>query len=1127
MLLFTDTDLQRAFPSAYLKRGRDYQSSGRVRALKINDDGRHLAATVQGGAKRPYRTDIALTRTRKGAVRIEGSCSCPMVYNCKHVVATLLEALERHEPEDSEEALDAFEPAPAAFAPAPDPALNYAVKNWLDGVARAAHGAKPASAPDTPEKLLYLLKLERLAYTTRAMLEIVLVRPRKGGGYGKAERWSGGLASHARFVTETDRDLLRWLEALRADQPGTGFGSYPLRGSAGAHVLARLIHTGRCHWQSKDAPALAPGEARDGTPAWRADAEGRQHLICQGSDGIDAVLPLAPPWYVDAAHAQCGPLKTGLPDAFAERFFAAPALAPEDAETARAALRRHLSDGSPALPAVFETASVEHPKPVPVLRLFRDDLPVAYGHQWQVGASRVDLSLASLAFDYAGTRIEAGDAGELRTRLEGGKLRRLARDARAEARAFKTLGKHGFIPVTDLPVFGTLPKCVQHALILDEREDHDSALLRFSMEGVPALRVQGWRIEMDADYPFRVAEAGNDWFADVDDESSGIDWFGLELGVTVDGARVNLLPLLVEWLRRAQLDRRTLDELTEKDHVMARLPDGRILPIPFARVHAVLSVLTELYDEAPLDADGHLKLSRVQAGALAALDADLGAPLQWGGAERLRALAQKLRDFRGVQPVTPPAGLKAELRPYQRDGLNWLGFLREYEFGGVLADDMGLGKTVQTLAYLQTEKEAGRLDRPALVVAPTSLMVNWRREAERFTPGLRVLTLHGAARHEDFARIAGHDLVLTTYALLPRDAEQLNGQEYHAVILDEAQAIKNPKAKAAQIVRGLKTRQRLCLTGTPMENHLGELWSLFHFLMPGLLGDERRFKRLYRTPIEKHGDDERRAALTRRIAPFLLRRTKEQVATELPPKTEIVRAVELDGGQRDLYESIRLAMNDKVRREIEKKGLARSQIVILDALLKLRQVCCDPRLLKLDAAKKVKQSAKLELLMDMLPELVEEGRRILLFSQFTSMLALIEQELAARAIPYVLLTGDTRDRATPIDRFQSGAVPLFLISLKAGGTGLNLTAADTVIHYDPWWNPAVERQATDRAHRIGQDKNVFVYKLITQGTVEEKIAALQARKQALADGLYGKPGATGPAFTAKDLETLFAAPVET
>jgi len=345
-------------------------------------------------------------------------------------------------------------------------------------------------------------------------------------------------------------------------------------------------------------------------------------------------------------------------------------------------------------------------------------------------------------------------------------------------------------------------------------------------------------------------------------------------------------------------------------------------------------------------------------------------------------------------------------------------------------------------------------------------------------------------------------------------------QPYHLLILDEAQNIKNPRAQAAEVVRAISARHRLCLTGTPMENHLGELWSLFHFLMPGLLGEEPRFKHLFRTPIEKHGDDERRKLLVRRIRPFLLRRNKSQVAKDLPPKTEIVRTVGLEGAQRDLYETVRAAMHKKVREAVEQKGLDRSRIVILDALLKLRQCCCDPRLLKLDAAKKVKQSAKLDLLMGMLPEMVEEGRRILLFSQFTSMLALIEDELAKHKLDYVKLTGDTRDRATPIDQFQSGRVPIFLISLKAGGTGLNLTAADTVIHYDPWWNPAAEAQATDRAHRIGQDKPVFVYKLLTEHTVEEKIAAMQLHKKALAEALLGDGGAKLK-LSSTDLAQLF------
>ncbi len=447
-------------------------------------------------------------------------------------------------------------------------------------------------------------------------------------------------------------------------------------------------------------------------------------------------------------------------------------------------------------------------------------------------------------------------------------------------------------------------------------------------------------------------------------------------------------------------------------------------------------------------------------------------------------------------------------------------FLREYQFNGVLADDMGLGKTLQALAHLLLEKEAGRADRPSLVIAPTSLMSNWRREAEKFTPTLKVLTLHGPEREQYFEQLKDYDLILTTYALVLRDEEHYRQYEFHYLILDEAQAIKNAKAKTTQVIYEFNARHRLCLTGTPMENHLGELWSMFRFLMPGFLGALDRFGRLFRVPIEKQGNLDRQAQLRKRLQPFMLRRTKEHVAKELPPKTEIIRTVALEGEQRDLYESVRLAMDKKLRAEINQKGFARSQIMILDALLKLRQVCCDPRLLKLDSAQGIKASAKLEMLMEMLIEMLDEGRKVLLFSQFTSMLELIEQELVKNNIHFSKLTGQTRDRETAINTFQEGKAQVFLISLKAGGTGLNLTAAVTVIHYDPWWNPAVEQQATDRAYRIGQDKPVFVYKLLTEDTVEEKILKLQERKQSLAEGVYTGSNPTEASFNQEDLLDL-------
>jgi len=356
--------------------------------------------------------------------------------------------------------------------------------------------------------------------------------------------------------------------------------------------------------------------------------------------------------------------------------------------------------------------------------------------------------------------------------------------------------------------------------------------------------------------------------------------------------------------------------------------------------------------------------------------------------------------------------------------------------------------------------------------------------------------------------------------VLARDIADMKELSWQVVVLDEAQAIKSPASKATRAVGMLDTKHRVCLSGTPIENNLEELWSQFNFLMPGLLGDRAVFAKRFRTPIEKRGDDQRRMQLVRRIKPFILRRTKSEVATELPPKHTILRRITLAPDQRELYETIRVTLQERVREEVAERSLAGSRIVVLDALLKLRQVCCDPRLVKLPSARLVESSSKLDDLLEMVCEMIPEGRRILLFSQFTSMLDLMKPRLQEAGIPYVELRGDTRDRAEPVRAFQAGEVPLFLISLKAGGRGLNLTAADTVIHYDPWWNPAVENQASDRAHRIGQTKSVFVYKLIGADTVEERILELQQRKAELANLTFTQPGDMA-ALAQDDVDYLF------
>jgi superfamily II DNA or RNA helicase len=609
----------------------------------------------------------------------------------------------------------------------------------------------------------------------------------------------------------------------------------------------------------------------------------------------------------------------------------------------------------------------------------------------------------------------------------------------------------------------------------------------------------------------------------------------LSLGVEVAGETWDLVPLLADLLKRDSrwLDARQIAAIDDNAQVRLHAPGGRRIDAPAAPIKAIVGAMVDLLTD-PRRSAGPIALSAWEAQRLDALRVSLldtqaqrvgphgGWQLQ--GDAGLRALAQRLRGAGTPQPVAAPAGLGVQLRPYQLQGVAWLQYLREQRLAGILADDMGLGKTAQALAHLLIEQQAGRLDLPSLVVLPTSLLFNWQAEAKRMAPSLRLLTLQGPERAQHFARMAEHDVVLTTYPLLWRDIDALAAQPFHLVILDEAQTVKNAAGRSANAVRRLNARHRLCITGTPLENHLGELWAQFDFLMPGFLGDARSFVRVWRKPIETNGETLRAQLLAQRVRPFILRRRKQDVATELPPRTEVIKRVKLQGRQRDLYESVRVASDEIVRRVLQRRGFAGAQITILDALLKLRQVCCDPSLLKGAKTPKTMERAKLELLRDMLPALVDEGRRVLVFSQFTELLGLIEHELDALGLPWLALTGRTPvgERGALVKRFQALEVPILLVSLKAGGLGLNLTAADTVIHMDPWWNPAVEEQATARAHRIGQDQPVFVYKLVVEGSIEERMLELQARKQALADGVLGHDDAAARKFSAEDLQGLLA-----
>jgi len=614
---------------------------------------------------------------------------------------------------------------------------------------------------------------------------------------------------------------------------------------------------------------------------------------------------------------------------------------------------------------------------------------------------------------------------------------------------------------------------------------------QFRGEMVAKLEELCWQVTVADNVGHRVHEADPaQWESKLSPGDGG--WFSLSVGFDVAGQRYDLLPILAGLLENDFLEE-TLDR-PNGGHIYAPLPDGDALKLPIGRVRKILQHLAALIDPRFPD---KARLHALDAASLAGLGG-LGIDTP----PDLAKLAGKLKDFSGIDAVPTAVGLQATLRDYQLAGFHWMQFLARHGLHGILADDMGLGKTLQTLTHILTEKQSGHSrGLPVLVIAPTSVVPNWRAEALKFTPDLRVLVLNGPERKKYFRSIPHADLVLTSFALLQRDIEKLATVPFHLVVMDEAQNIKNPRSKVAQAACKLDAKHRLCLSGTPIENHLGELWSLMNFLVPGFLGTEDAFNKRFRTPIEKDGDAERNEILKARVAPLILRRTKDQVAKELPPKTELVHLIELNTGQKDLYETVRATMDKRVREAIAARGIEQSQIVFLDALLKLRQICCDPRLLPEDFANEVHESAKLDFLVELLALLLEEGRRILLFSQFTTMLSLIEAHLVKEKISYLKLTGASKDRGKLVEDFQSGKASLFLISLKAGGTGLNLTAADTVIHYDPWWNPAAEAQATDRAYRIGQDKPVFVHKLLCQDTVEERIHKLQQEKGKLAAGI--------------------------
>ncbi len=1092
----TSETWQRYFSRLTLSRGTSYANSRYITQIQevtsFGDEILQLKARVRGSQTSVYET-LLFFHFKDNQWRIETSCSCPVGYLCKHACA-FLQLLSK----DLAEAAK----SPLASRISAQSQLDPFTSAWLRELETAMRAKATPARKAAPSLKFLAYCIESSTYDKPAIPSLVLRignRNKDGGVTIESSTAAADITKPPKYMDDADLRLVTLFRQIERKQGG--YYGVKVRGPGmeeflkGALEEGRLFHVQRGHgYGHTTTTCLTLGPAEKIEAAWQAQPDDSTRPVLRFTRERLQLLPLDPPWYLDLPSAVIGPVESELPAGVLAAWEKGPAIRPDKIPLLMGRLG---SISEKPLPTPIPTQSETRPAhaPVPTLRISRRKIGPVY--------DPADIILGLPTFCYGDSPALpplASKAAPVHTLIRENTRISWPRDAKQEARHLQKLLKSGLIPLSDVVPAAYLDKTTRLAVTLVENF-HEPEITWLDFLQSPAadtLRDAGWAIEIDPKAGLKAHDAREFFSAIEADPDHGIDWFRFDMQFEMEGKKVSLIPVIANIIRQG-FPPSDSPEVPESIVVSCENPEDGFIRFPGPRLLQIVEQVCHLF-HGNETADGPIRIDRLSAAGVAdslAIDTS----------ETTRALAnlgRSLKNITALPPAEIPDTVLAELRPYQLDGFRWLDFLATHSLHGILADDMGLGKTIQTLAHLAAE-HAKSPGRPSLVIAPTSVVPNWTDEAEKFTPHLRILTLQGKDRAENFAGIADADVVLTSYPLVSRDFEIFRAQQWHLVVLDEAQYIKNPKAIVAQNVCKLKSAHRLCLSGTPMENHLGELWSLMRFLMPGFLGDEKSFNSQLRKPIERDRSSDAQLALNRRVSPLILRRTKDQVATDLPEKTELIHHIDLNKKQTDLYESVRASMDKRVRDAIASQGIAKSHIIVLDALLKLRQICCHPQLLKLAASQDVGESAKLEYLTsELLPTLLEEGRRILLFSQFTSMLALIEAHLDKEKIPYLKLTGQTQDRASLVKKFQTGEIPIFLISLKAGGTGLNLTAADTVIHYDPWWNPAAENQATDRAHRIGQTKPVFVHKLVCSGTIEDRILDLQKHKSALVEALLSE-----------------------
>ncbi len=1085
--------LARSFSFAVRTRGQGYFLQGAVEIVEVGT--RSIRALVQGSSL--YVVTVSWSSVD---LSVEVDCSCPYFNDrglCKHIWATLLQV-------DSEDSVQEAESRPATSGLGSDRPreensrlvsrkgpTKTLWKKQLDRI-QASMVAPAASVGESRDEVVYIIDVEKTLKTGMLCIEVAERRLRKDGKWGRPRARRIPFSRIPKLPDPLDRQILSLLDGARDDTgPGSYQYDYPSYTSLRSRYrLPEAIQETLALLMCQSEHCFLRSEQEDDPVPMRWDDEGKWVFELEISpDSVpghftvtgrlrrgEQSMSLSEPVLLTSG----GLVFTSEGVARLEHHgaFAWIAMLRRDGRVVVPADRRGdlwevlMLVPSPALlnlPAALKYEEVPI-TPVPSLKLRSPRFP---GERLQ----------AELFFDYEGRLVEPDDPKHRFLGSDGDRV--VVRDLEHESEARSLLGAVGFQWVHDAW--------------------RDTTSLKLSPSrldrAVSTLTREGWRVEAEG----RLYRSSSSFSVRVE---SDIDWFEVQGSVQFGDQKV-ALPELLKALRRGE------------DFIP--LDDGSlgILPKEWLDRYGILGDLGVSQKES-------LRFSRSQ---VVLIDALLASQPEASFDKVFERARDQLLHFEGIRAVAEPASFSGRLRSYQREGLGWMGFLQEFGFGGCLADDMGLGKTVQVLALLEGRRlrngdasngkraPGGERSAASLVVVPRSIVYNWQQEAARFAPQLRVLDHTGLRRGKDAAAFDDYDLVITTYGTLRRDAAFLAKAQFDYVILDEAQAIKNPKTASAKAARLLQGDHRLALSGTPIENHLGELLSLFEFLNPGMLGQGSNS--LGRLTGARAPDQETIGVMAQALRPFILRRTKDEVARDLPPRSEQTIFCELRGKQRILYDQLRDFYRQSLTKKIEEQGLNRSKIMVLEALLRLRQAACHPGLV--DPEKASDPSAKLDLLSEQLTQVIDEGHKALVFSQFTSLLSLVRKHLDDQAIPYEYLDGRTRKRAPRIERFQTDpSCQLFLISLKAGGLGLNLTAADYVFLLDPWWNPAVEAQAIDRAHRIGQTRQVFAYRLIASNTVEEKILELQKSKRDLADAIITRDNSLIRNLRPEDLALLLS-----